>query len=1116
MPAGPPVDDDPNTVVVGDAPGAPTNPPDETTLLLPSPTDSANASDTPDAVQQRETPHLLPGESLAGRFTILRFIARGGMGAVYEADDGMLRTRVALKVIGGRIATDRTELERFRREVLLSRRVGHPNVCRVYELYEVKTAAGVPIHFLSMEFLEGETLASRIARKGRLPTEEMLPLVRQMCDGLAAAHAEGVIHRDFKSSNVMLVPRAGSSSEPTTEATRVVITDFGVARALDVESERLSGGAGILGTPDYMAPEQVTGGDVMPATDVYALGVVLYEMATGKLPFADKTPLASAARRLNEAPPRPEVAAPGLDKQWAATITRCMARQPDRRFQSAQEVSAALDRPRRPRRLWLAGSLGVLVLLLGAFALVRYRTSLRPQERPRIVVPTASRPVLAILGFRDELPSPQLSWLPTAVSELLAHELSAAETSLRVIPTDRVAKVRRSLGVFEDDVADEKALLRMQGLLAANVLVSGSLMSKPSDPSTVTLSVDVVDAQTRQPRATLKADIGPNGAKLPEAVVEVAAQIRNVLGVFLSQEEEAALSSSRVQSPDAMQAYAQGVMKLRSFDYEGARAFFEAARAGAPNFLDAQLRVLDTWEFQDNGKKVREAIEYLRARKSGLTPRLAAVLNEKYSVFGPDDKGSEAATAVFDAMPDDVEIALGMAAFGRERPYSTHLSPRTTLAMVQRLRQLPEPASRDLRLDIAEAGAAGGLGDAKRAQELLEKAAARAKELGARTELAWILRTEWKLLYATERRGTTSLGPLLEAERLFSQVGELDEVADTKFQKSLVLSLDGATEAALAANDEAASLFRKLGDRTILPDVFLQSAHALFSRLELVPARRKLDEARAELEAAGEPLTGDYFGVQAELDFEAVDLAGLRRAAQGMRASSTAQGMRAGSNEISALVTEGRLLRLEDRRSEARESLLAAAKLLEERKSPMFTSRSIRLEVCSMDCDDGNTAKGLACLAEFSPPASLGDDARYSTLLSQAKCKRLANDFAGAERDAREGVSIADRRHYSPVGRLYTSLQLMQAQASQGKNLRKTISTLRAELAALESKHAKRLAFEVALVLGGVELQVGRPEGRPRLLKLEQDANALEYFRVARLAHHALERDAAFQRPATR
>jgi TolB-like protein/tRNA A-37 threonylcarbamoyl transferase component Bud32 len=373
-----------------------------------------------------DSPRLAPGEQLASRFTVLRFVARGGMGAVYEANDAMLRTRVALKVLQGRITDDAAALERFRREVLLARRVGHPNVCHVYELYQATTTAGARIHFLTMEFLEGETLAARIARQGRLTTAEALPLVQQMCDGLAAAHTEGVIHRDFKSSNVILVPRTGDSGRASSGEPRVAITDFGVARALGQgsRSDALTGGAAVLGTPEYMAPEQVTGSEVAPSTDVYALGVVMYQMVTGRLPFSAETPLATAARRINEPPPRPEVAAPGLDARWSRTILRCLDRDPRRRFQSTGEIPASLSaNPARPSRpLVLAGAgLLLLLVLLGAVAA---RQGWWPARGGAKSGAAAAQPSIAVLPFVDMSPAHDQEYFSDGVAQEIINALA--------------------------------------------------------------------------------------------------------------------------------------------------------------------------------------------------------------------------------------------------------------------------------------------------------------------------------------------------------------------------------------------------------------------------------------------------------------------------------------------------------------------------------------------------------------------------------------------------------------------------------------------------------------------------------------------------------------------
>ena len=243
------------------------------------------------------------GDIVAFRFRIVRYLAKGGMGELYEAEDLELRERIALKTILSHIAADERSIMLFKREVHLARQVTHPNVCRIYDVFRHRYAAAVTmageVVLLAMELLHGETLADKLRRDGRFSTTEILPLVRQMADGLTAAHRVGVVHRDFKSHNVMLVKPTREEDEM-----RAVVTDFGLAwRSTQDESTSLSMSLSteneISGTPAYMAPEQVEGGPVTPATDVYALGVVLYEMVTGALPFLGETPLKMAIKRLH-------------------------------------------------------------------------------------------------------------------------------------------------------------------------------------------------------------------------------------------------------------------------------------------------------------------------------------------------------------------------------------------------------------------------------------------------------------------------------------------------------------------------------------------------------------------------------------------------------------------------------------------------------------------------------------------------------------------------------------------------------------------------------------------------------------------------------------------------
>src|SRR5579863_4840870 len=212
---------------------------------------------------------FLPGRLLAERYRIVALLGRGGMGEVYRADDLTLGQPVALKFLPEEATRDEAMLERFRNEVRIARRVSHPNVCRVYDVGEVDGCT-----FFTMEYVDGEDLASLLRRIGRLPSDKALEIARQLCAGLAAAHAKGVLHRDLKPANIMLDGRG-----------RVRITDFGLAGLV----AEIEGANARAGTPAYMSPEQFAGGEVSPKSDVYSLGLVLYEIFTGKRPFHAST-----------------------------------------------------------------------------------------------------------------------------------------------------------------------------------------------------------------------------------------------------------------------------------------------------------------------------------------------------------------------------------------------------------------------------------------------------------------------------------------------------------------------------------------------------------------------------------------------------------------------------------------------------------------------------------------------------------------------------------------------------------------------------------------------------------------------------------------------------------
>jgi eukaryotic-like serine/threonine-protein kinase len=294
-------------------------------------------------------PSVSPGDILCGRFRIIREVAEGGMGHVYEAFDSELRVNVAVKTIRPEIASDPEALGRFRQEVQLARRITHSNVCRTYDLGR-ETASGPvrDLRFITMEFLNGETLTAKIERTGALPLAEALEIARQVAEGLEAARAIGIVHRDIKPANIMLVPLPGAD-----EGFRAVITDFGLARndpsTGPANTLTQSQTARPIGTLAYMAPEQLEGAEVSTATDIYAFGLVLFEMVTGKRAFPSGNFLSGIAKRLSGAIPDPRLAVSSLPEPWVRAIEGCLRTRPEERFQSAADAIAVLRGEKEPR-----------------------------------------------------------------------------------------------------------------------------------------------------------------------------------------------------------------------------------------------------------------------------------------------------------------------------------------------------------------------------------------------------------------------------------------------------------------------------------------------------------------------------------------------------------------------------------------------------------------------------------------------------------------------------------------------------------------------------------------------------------------------------------------------
>jgi len=262
---------------------------------------------------------------------------------------------MALKTVRANMETSPLAVERFRREVHNARKVTHPNVCRIFDL-GIEASQGHNRFFLTMEMLHGTSLAERLESGPRYDLAEALPVIRQIADGLQAAHDAGVVHRDLKPANIMLLESPGKPHP------RAVITDFGIAISLEQDDTRLTQSGEIVGTPEYMAPERADTGPALPASDIYALGLVLYEMLSLQRPFDTSDTLLGTVLRRRREDPRPlRQFLPDIDPVWEAIVLRCLERDPLRRFVRAADVAVALSESGPPRASVNIGSSGPIV-----------------------------------------------------------------------------------------------------------------------------------------------------------------------------------------------------------------------------------------------------------------------------------------------------------------------------------------------------------------------------------------------------------------------------------------------------------------------------------------------------------------------------------------------------------------------------------------------------------------------------------------------------------------------------------------------------------------------------------------------------------------------------------
>jgi len=719
----------------------PSGAPDDPTLTNVSPVHPGDADENLSLA-----PGFSPGQILAGRYEVERFLARGGMGEVYQVHDRELGESVALKTILPRSANDPMTLDRFRREIQIARKVSHRNVCRIFDLGRHVQPGGEDVVFLTMELLSGVSLRARLYQGVMDPTEAF-GVVEQLAAGLAAAHRKGIVHRDLKPSNIFLVPEG--------DGVRAVIADFGLAR-LQVKDESqltVTATGEILGTPAYMSPEQIEGKSATTASDIYSLGLVMYEMLTGAQAFEGESAFQIALNKLREAPTSPSMRSPGVPPRWDRTILRCLEKEPEDRFSDVESIPLVLGGERRlPRRRFRgfamphAGWAAFLALLVVAVGAVVVSTWGWPPWSASVESKTTVelRQSVAVLGFENSTGDPSTAWISTALGDFLTTELGASG-EVRTIPSESVAHARAELGIDRVTTLGPDTLGRLRDLLASDLIVLGSFaVLGEGAQSTIRLDTRVQDINAGE-IIILQSVTGPR-TDLAGLAIAAAAEIRNRFGLDVS--AESMVSDAFPHDPEAARLYAEGVVRLRSFDPAGARVKLEQAAIAEPDSPLIWIELANAWETLGYGNNAIEAATRSKELSGGLGRELRLSIEGQYQVLaGRWDEAVDTFRSLWLVYPDNLEYGLMLA----EAQVMAGM-PEAALSTVAELRGLPMPLSGDPRIDLAEADAAGNIGDSKRQEAAAERVVAASQRIGSS-----LLEADGRLALGEALRGTGQL-----------------------------------------------------------------------------------------------------------------------------------------------------------------------------------------------------------------------------------------------------------------------------------------------------------------------------------------------------------------------
>jgi tetratricopeptide (TPR) repeat protein/predicted Ser/Thr protein kinase len=745
---------------------------------------------------------LEPGHVLGGRYEILGLLGQGGMGAVYKARDREVDREVALKVIRPELAGHPDVMRRFRQELILARQVTHKNVVRIFDLGEAEGAK-----FISMEYIDGRDLKSIVRDRGKLPPEEAVAIIEQICQGLEAAHSEAVIHRDLKPQNIILDKHG-----------RVAVMDFGIARSQEFQGLTQTGD--LVGTPEYMSPEQAKGEEIDSRSDLFSLGIIFYELLTGKSPYAATTPAASLLKRTQERAVPPVKLDPAIPKFVNDIVVRCLEIDPQRRYGSAREIVQDLKARHPPRRgvttlrlprfrmveqfgtKWLAPALALLLLLI--IGLVFRGKIFAPRVKP--APPAIS---LAILPFRNASGDPKLDWLGASLAEWLSTDVGQS-SYLRTVSSDRLHQILHDLRVAANSDLDPDTLRRVAEFSSAQTLVWGQYAKLGEQ-----IRIDATLRDLKHDRtAPLKAE-APNQEGLPAAVDRLAQAMRENLALSSSvmKELQAQAFKPSSKSLPALRDYNEGLQLLRQGKNLEAQKQFEASTKEDPEFALAYAKLAQTYAnlgYDDQAEQAsRKAVDLSENLPPQERYRIAASHAQVTKDYAKAIESYENLTKV---SPDDTQVQFVLAGLYED----TRAFDQAREHYLQVLKADPKDVEALLavgRVEIKSGNPQGGL-------EYLNRAVTLAVQLDNLEEKAAILQAIG-VAYGRMNQQEEALRNYQESLAIKRRIGDKRGMAASLNNIAQLQELAGNSGEALKSYQEALKLRREIGDKKGVGDTLI-------------------------------------------------------------------------------------------------------------------------------------------------------------------------------------------------------------------------------------------------------------------------------------------------------